>query len=209
MLYLTDKMGGRVVSVTTDGFISDIKHVEVEMIKFLEKEKADLLLKYNSFDDYKGKDGDNNLVKPITFIKYKNVDRKEELKGLEDLIESKKESLNLNLSLECRGSLVSELKDLEARYKKVNNSIRNADIIIKDYEVSMERLLASEKKNSKGSSKQIIAQPVLKGEDLTLFERDRTVVSVSLLKEYRLTREVLSGDPNATEIKTFGTGLAS
>lgn len=209
MLYLTNKMGGRVVSVTTDGFISDIKDLEEDMVKFIEKEKADLIEKYNSFDEYKGKDGDKRLVKPITYLKYKNAERKQELIILDTLMKSKQGDLKSNISLEVRGPLISELKTLELRFKKLNLLIRNADVDIKNYEANMSKLMSLEKKNSKGSLTFTITQPVLKGDDLILFEKDRSIMSVSLLNEYRLTREVLSGDPNATEIKTSGVGLAS
>ena len=207
-------MGGRVVSVTTDGFITDIKDLEKDMVEFIEKEKVDLTEKYKSFDKYKGKDGDNRLVKPITYLKYKTAERKEELTALDALMKSKQEDLNSNISLESRVSLIPELKTLEKRSKKLNLLIRNAEVNIKDYEASMSKLLTLEKKRKsseggKGGSTVTITQPILKGDDLTLFEKDRSIMSVSLLNEYRLTREVLSGDPNATEIKTSGVGLAS
>lgn len=211
MLYLTNKMGGRVVSVTTDGFITDIKNLEEDMVKFIEREKAGLVEKYESFDEYRGKDGDSRLVKPITYLKYKNAERKQELVTLTNLMKSKEEGLNSNISLEDRGSLVSELKVLDVRFKKLNFLIRNAEADIKGYEVSMSKLLSSEKKtlrSGKGSTI-TITQPVLKGDDLILFEKDRSIMSVSLLNEYRLTRGSLSGDPSATEIKTSGVGLAS
>jgi hypothetical protein len=208
-------MGGRVVSVTTDGFIADIKDLEKDMVKFIEKEKVDLIEKYNSFDEYKDKDGDKRLVKPITYLKYKNAERKQELIVLDTLMKSKQGDLNSNsnsnISLEVRGSLISELKVLEMRFKKLNLLTRNADVDIKAYETGMSKLMSLEKKkkNSKVNLTFTITQPVLKGDDLILFEKDRSIMSVSLLNEYRLTREILSGDPNATEIKTSGVGLAS
>lgn len=202
-------MGGRVVSVTTDGFIADIKELEKDMVKFIEEEKAALIEKYSSFDEYKGKDGDKRLVKPITYLKYKNVERRQELINLEALMKSKQDDLNSNISLEIRGSLISELKILDVRLKKLNLLIRNADVDINSYEASLSKLLSLEKKNSKGGLTATITQPTLKGDDLILYEKDRSIMSVSLLNEYRSTREALSGDPNATEIKTSGVGLAS